>query len=321
MNHDIVAIGASAGGIEVLLELVGDLPADLAAAVFVVVHQQPSHVSALPELLSRRGPLPATLPLHGEAIQPGAIYVAPPDNHLQVRPGAVEVVRGPRDNGHRPAADVLFRTAAAAYGSRVIGVVLSGYQDCGTAGMMSIKARGGLAVVQDPATAIAADMPRNVIERVTVDHVVHPLELASVLTRLVATPAGPTAQPDPYIRQLEGVDLGQRAEIVCPICSGVLTEAQPGVFQHFRCHVGHAFTLRSLVREQSEEMERALWAAVRTLEESAALARRVSLQESGDLKQRLTEKANAHAQQADYIRHMLLYGSMLSPLDSGEPDD
>jgi two-component system chemotaxis response regulator CheB len=320
MNHDIVAIGASAGGVEVLLKLVGDLPGDLAAALFVVVHQQPNHVSQLADLLSRRGRLPATLPLHGEAIQPGTIYVAPPDNHLQVRHGTVEVVRGPRDNGHRPAADVLFRTAAAAYGARVIGVVLSGYQDCGTAGMMSIKARGGLAVVQDPATAVASDMPRHVIERIAVDHVVHPIELPGLLARLVATPAGPTADPGPFIKQLEGVELGQRAEIVCPICQGVLTEAQPGLFQHFRCHVGHAFTLQSLVRDQSEELERALWAAVRALEESAALARRVGLQNTGEMRQRLEEKANTHARQADYLRQMLLYGDRLSPLDAGDLD-
>ncbi len=316
MNHDIVAIGASAGGVEVLLTLVSELPADLAAAVFIVVHQQPNHVSTLPELLSRRGPLPATHPLHGEQIQPGTIYVAPPDNHLQVRAGTVEVVRGPKDNGHRPAADVLFRTAAASYGSRVIGVVLSGYLDCGTAGMMSIKARGGLAVVQDPATAAADEMPRHVIERVAVDHVVRPVELPGLISRLVATPAGPPVEPDPFIKQLEGIELGQRAEIVCPICAGVLTEAHPGLFQHFRCHVGHAFTLGSLVREQSEELERAVWAAVRALEESAALARRVSLHESGELRQRLADKANTHAQQAGYLRQMLLHGRLLSPLDA-----
>jgi two-component system chemotaxis response regulator CheB len=316
MNHDIVAIGASAGGVEVLLGLAGELPADLGAAVFVVVHQLPDHPSALPELLSRRGALPAVHPLHGEPIQPGRIYVAPPDNHLQVRAGSVEVVRGPKDNGHRPAADVLFRTAAASYGSRVVGVVLSGYQDCGTAGMMSIKARGGLAVVQDPMTAIAAEMPRHVINRVAVDHVVHPRELPGLITRLVATPAGPKVEPNRFIKQLEGAEFGQRAEIVCPICSGVLTEAQPGLFQHFRCHVGHAFTLESLVREQSEEMERVLWAAVRSLEESAALARRLSMHETGELRRRFAEKANTHAQQADYLRQMLLHGNLLSPLDS-----
>src|SRR5262249_47029546 len=138
-THDIIAIGASAGGVEVLLELVHELPADLPASIFVVVHLTPNHASVLPELLSQRGPLPARHPLHDEHIAPGQIYVAPPDNHLLIRQGSMEVVRGPKENGHRPAADVLFRTAAAAYGPRVIGVVLSGYQTCGTAGMMSIK--------------------------------------------------------------------------------------------------------------------------------------------------------------------------------------
>src|SRR5205823_1545952 len=143
-----------------------------------------------PELLSSRGPLPARHPLHEEKIEPGHIYIAPPDNHLLLRSGSMEVVRGPKENGHRPAADALFRTASAAYGARVIGVVLSGYQDCGTAGMMSIKARGGMSVVQSPESALVDEMPRGVIARVPVDHVVHPLELPGLLTRLARMPAG-----------------------------------------------------------------------------------------------------------------------------------
>ncbi len=155
MNRDVVTIGASAGGVEVLLGLAAELPATLDAAVFVVLHTSAHHSSHLPELLSNRGPLPARHPIHGEKIQRGTIYVAPPDNHLQLADGTIEVVRGPKDNGHRPAVDVLFRTASAAYGPRVIGVVLTGYQDCGTAGMLSIKARGGVGVVQHPDSAMA----------------------------------------------------------------------------------------------------------------------------------------------------------------------
>ena len=158
MNRDIVTIGASAGGIEVLLDLVHELPRDLPASVFVVVHMPAGRPSELPELLSQRGPIAARHPLHDEKLEHGAIYVAPPDMHMQLRKNAIEVVRGPKDNGYRPAVDVLFRTAAAAYGPRVIGVVLSGYNDCGTAGMMSIKARGGTSVVQDPLTAVAASL-------------------------------------------------------------------------------------------------------------------------------------------------------------------
>jgi two-component system, chemotaxis family, protein-glutamate methylesterase/glutaminase len=316
MNHDIVAIGASAGGIEVLLELVAGLPAELAASLFVVVHLPSTHGSELPGLLSRRGPLPAVHPVHGEKIEKGKIYVAPPDNHLQVRNGTIDVVRGPKDNGHRPAVDVLFRSAAAAYGARVIGVVLSGYQDCGTAGMMSIKARGGIAVAQDPDSALVGEMPRHVIDRVAVDHVVHPLELPGLLARLIASPAGPPVDPSAFVQQLEGTLPGERAEVVCPICEGVMTEAQPGVFHHFRCHVGHAFTLESLVREQSEEVERALWSAVRALEETAALAMRVSARETGELKSRFVDKAQTHRRQADSIRQLLLHGNVLTPLDA-----
>ena len=318
MPRDVIAIGASAGGIEVLLELVRKLPADLPAAVFVVLHMSPGHTSTLPELLSNRGRLPAKHPLHEERIVPGHIYVAPPDNHLILRQGSMEVVRGPKENGHRPAADVLFRTASAAYGSRVIGVVLSGYGDCGTAGMMSIKARGGLGVVQTPESAQAAEMPRSVLSKVSIDHTTPPAELAGLLARLAATESGPNTPVDEYVKQLEGEELGAPAEVVCPICEGVLTEAQPGIFQHFRCHVGHAFSLESLVREQSDELERTLWAAVRALEESATLSRRLSVVERGELRRSFVEKAETHMQQADYLRQMLLHGQLLSPGDAEE---
>jgi two-component system, chemotaxis family, protein-glutamate methylesterase/glutaminase len=318
MNHDIVAIGGSVGGIEVLLELVRELPRDLPAAVFVVVHTAPGHASMLPDLLTDRGRLRARHPLHDEAIKPGTIYVAPPDLHMQIKPGAIEVVRGPKDNGFRPAADVLLRTASTSYGSRVIGVVLSGYLDCGTAGMMSVKARGGIGVVQDPASAVAPDMPRNVLQKVAVDHVVRPVELPALLTKLVSTPAGPSPEANSFVQQLEGTSRGAPVEVVCPICEGVLTEAHPGQFQHFRCHVGHAFTLNSLVREQSEELERTLWAAIRALEESAALSRRISLNESGELRQRFMEKALTQQRQADHIRQLVLHGSTLSREDGAQ---
>ena len=315
MSHDIIAIGASAGGVEVLLQMAGGLPADLPASLFIAIHSSAAHANTLPELLSGRGRLPAGHPLHGEKIVPGHIYIAPPDNHLYLRQGSIEVVRGPRENGHRPSVDALFRTASAAYGPRVVGVVLSGYQDCGTAGMLSIKARGGLSVVQDPASARAAEMPRNVIDRVPVDHIVHPVELPSLLARLATSPAGAETEPGPYIEQLEGSEPGTPAELVCPTCQGVLTEAQPGVFEHFRCHVGHAFSLESLVREQSEGMERALWAAARALEESAALSRRLHAKADGELRKRFAEKAKTQAEQAELIRQILLHGAMLSRSD------
>src|SRR5262245_25058272 len=153
IGHDILAIGASAGGFDALSKVVAGLPADLPAAVFVVLHTSPTMPSILPELLAKRGPLPAMHAVHGQRFENGRIYVAPPDNHLLVRPGYVQVVRGPKENGHRPSVDVLFRSAAASYGPRTIGVVLTGYLDCGTAGLLSIKARGGIGVAEDPQTA------------------------------------------------------------------------------------------------------------------------------------------------------------------------
>ncbi|MDB4990676.1 MAG: CheB methylesterase, partial [Myxococcaceae bacterium] len=170
-HRDILVFGASAGGIEALVEILANLPPDLPATLFVVQHLSPAYQSRLPELLSRGTPFRALYPVHGQEIAPGHIYVAPPDNQLLLRQGYVQVNRGPKENGHRPSVDALFRSAARAYGPRVIGVVLSGFLDCGTAGLMSIKARGGLAVVQDPDEAFAAEMPRSAINHVRVDHI------------------------------------------------------------------------------------------------------------------------------------------------------
>jgi two-component system chemotaxis response regulator CheB len=316
MNHDIIVIGGSTGGLEVLLNLASELPAHLPAALFVVLHRAPEASDLLPELLSQRGPLPARHPLHHERIEAGHIYVAPPDNQLLLRQGRVEVVRGARENGHRPAVDALFRSAAVAYGPRVIGVVLSGNQDCGTAGMMSIKARGGLSVVQSLESARAPEMPSSVLRSVDVDHIVQPAELAGLLTRLSAEPAGKARPPEGVVQQLEGSALGARSEVVCPLCQGVLTEAASGAFEHFRCHVGHTFSMQSLVREQGESLERALWAAVRVLEESAALSRRLGSRETSDLRSRFWEKASTQTEQAELIRQILLHGGLLTPADA-----
>ncbi len=308
-QHDIVVIGTSAGGVELLLDLASELPKDLPASIVVVIHTAAGFLSSLPEMLTTRGPLPAVHPVHGAEIEPGRIYVAPPDNHLLVRQGYVEVVRGPRENGHRPAVDPLFRSASWAYGSRVVGVVLSGYLDCGTAGLMSVKARGGIAVVQDPATAVAPNMPRSALAKVAVDHVVEPAELPGLLTRLARQPAGESREPAPAVDALEGRREGSRAELVCPACHGVLTETDMGSFRHYRCHVGHAFSLESLVGEQSEDVERALWSAARSLEEAAALSRRVARSSSNpELKRRFQDKEQDLLQQAEIIRAILLQG-------------
>lgn len=180
-THDIIAIGTSAGGVEALKTLVSGFPPDLAASIFVVLHVSPSYPSVLPDILTRFGPLPAVHARNGDAILPGRIYVAPPDHHLTMEPGFIRTVRGPRENGHRPAVDPLFRAAARTYGPRAVGVVLTGALDCGTAGLMSIKAHGGVAIVQDPNEALSPEMPQNAIKHVRVDHVLPLAKISSLL--------------------------------------------------------------------------------------------------------------------------------------------
>ena len=321
-RRDVVVVGASSGGFEALGALVSALPADFPAAVFVVLHVQPGFASTLPEQFSRRGPLRAAHAIHGEPIVPGRIYLAPPDNHLMLRPGYVQVVRGPKENGHRPAVDALFRTAATAYGPRVIGVVLTGYLDCGTAGLLSIKARGGVAVVQDPRDAEVPEMPASAIRHAPVDHVAALRDIPALVARLVEETAGPWPNHLPgTLAEVEGDELGVGADIVCPICQGRLTETQVNGYQMFRCHVGHSFSLESVAAEQAEEVERALWSAARALEESATLSARLAATSTTSLRPRFAEREQTQMRDAALIRQILLAGGVLRRTDAGPPEE
>jgi two-component system chemotaxis response regulator CheB len=286
-RHDIIVVGASAGGVEALADFAARLPAGLPAAVFVVLHMPAYGHSVLPEILNRRGPLPAAHPQDGEPIEMGRIYVAPPDYHLLMKAGYILLTRGPAENNHRPAIDTLFRSAARSYGPRVVGVVLSGTLDDGTSGLQAIKMRGGLALVQAPAEAMFAGMPQSAIENVAVDAVQAVAELAKTVVRLAGKPAAqedppvtPNLVEDVAVAEMDLNALGDRAEgtpsgFSCPDCHGVLWEISEGELVRFRCRVGHAFSPDSLLASQSESLEEALWAALRALEESAALAERL----------------------------------------------
>ena len=190
-NHlkpDIIVIGASAGGVEALQQVVADLTPNLPAAFFVTNYLPSRNIRFLPEILSRSGPLPAGHPMNGSPIQTGNIYVAPPDHHLLVHQDRIELNSGPKENRHRPAINALFRSAASAYGPRVIGVVLTGALDDGTAGLWEIKQRGGKSIVQDPKDALFPDMPRHALEHVPIDHVTSLRGLAPLLTDIVSKP-------------------------------------------------------------------------------------------------------------------------------------
>ena len=276
-GRDIIVVGASAGGVDALQRLCAGLPANLEAAVFIAQHLSPSSRSLLPQILARCCPLPVLSPVDNQPIEKGHVYVAAPDLHLLVRPGRILMRRGPYENRTRPAVNALFRSAAVAYGSRVVGVVLTGLLDDGTEGLIAIKAAGGMSVVQDPAEAEWPSMPLNAVQRDHVDVVTRLDDLAGVIGRLVAEPASPSIPlPEPYlvedrisaqdfaVMETEVVTPGQPSKMSCPDCGGVLNEIEVEDEVRFRCQVGHAFTPLGLAEAQSSELERALGVAVRT---------------------------------------------------------
>ncbi|HZR99825.1 MAG TPA: chemotaxis protein CheB [Chloroflexota bacterium] len=322
-GHDLVVVGASAGGVEALAELVRGLSRNLPAAVCVVLHLPADSTSLLPQILSRAGALPAIHARDGELLRHGHVFVAPPDSHLVVEPGRLRLLAGPRENGHRPSIDVLFRTAAQAYGPRVVGVILSGTLDDGTAGLLAIKRRGGLAVVQQPADARYPGMPQSALEHVVVDEVLPVRDIPAALSRLAREPApgeaaAPSAALQEEIRAAE-VDLerlnrdaypGAPSVYTCPECSGSLWELRDGELLRYRCRVGHAFTAESLLASQAGSVEAALWAALRALEEKASLASRMAEQATARGYQltavRFAEQEADARQRAAVIRRALL---------------
>jgi two-component system chemotaxis response regulator CheB len=339
-NRDIVVIGSSAGGVEALSTIVRELPADLKAAVFIVQHITPEATSILPEILRRAGRVPAHHAVDGEPIAYGRIYVAPPDNHLVLRDGVVRIVHGPRENRSRPAVDPLFRSAAVSYGTRVIGVVLSGALDDGTAGLYAIKARGGLAIVQDPADALIPSMPRSALEYVSVDHRVPADEIGPLLARVTSQPVAASAPPptprlemesamstlEPATMEDDTKYAAAPSPFTCPECHGTLWEIVDGELVRYRCRVGHSYTSDSMTVEQEQATERALWAALRSLEEKAALSRRLAenarRRSHSIIADRFAERATATEDHAETVRRLLLsadeHETDLTSIDSEE---
>lgn len=294
-HHDIVAIGASAGGVEALTRLVRDLPPGLPASLFVVCHFPSGHRSVLPEILSRAGPLLAAHAVDGETFHPGHIYIAPPDYHLLLaKDRRVQLTRGPRENHHRPAIDPLFRSAAHHYDSRVIAVVLTGFLNDGAAGLLSVRGSGGIAVVQDPADAAVASMPENAARIAGADHCVALDRLAPLLVELIQRPAAASGGPSmttafdkmPNIvdadmsEQVRNERRGRVALFSCPDCGGTLWQLDEENMVQFRCHVGHIFQAETLLEDQANLLEAALWTAVRIFKERHLLAQQLAERET-----------------------------------------
>jgi two-component system chemotaxis response regulator CheB len=313
-GHDLIAVGASAGGVEAATALVAGLPPDLPAAVCVVVHMRPYGVSRLAEVLGRAAALPTVAAEHGRRMRPGTIYVAVPDLHLLVErdgdAGVLRLTRGPKENRVRPAVDPLLRSAALAFGPRAVGVILSGALDDGTAGLWAVRDRGGIAVVQDPADALVPSMPQSALNEVGADHVAPAAALGALLGRLAREPVEPGAggtagpghtaaartagPPSPDAAGERHVDVLERevamaaidevthqrserygapSRFACPDCDGVLWSVGGGGPVRFRCTTGHAFSPATLAEQQTKGVERALWAALRAIEDRIELAR------------------------------------------------
>ena len=293
-QKDIVVVGASAGGMEALQKLVAGLPPELPASIFVVWHLSPGTRSILPTVLNKAGPHPAMHPEDGDRILPGRIYVAPNDHHMLLEKGYIRVTKGPKENRFRPAIDPLFRSAAYVYGPRTIGVVLTGALDDGTAGLWTIKLRGGTAVVQEPADALIRSMPISALEHTAADYQAKATEIGALIGRLVHEPAPDPVEVDAReqdktlreIKIAEGANAleenvmgyGELSPFTCPECRGVLTMLQEGKVVRFRCHTGHAMSAGTLLHESSALVEEKLWDGVRALDESIMLLNKLGEQ-------------------------------------------
>jgi two-component system, chemotaxis family, protein-glutamate methylesterase/glutaminase len=335
-KKDIVVIGASVGGFEAVKQIVTELPPGLNASIFVVVHISGGSAGILPQMLQTSGRLPASNAIDGEVIKPSHIYVAPPDRHLVLDgAGLIRLSKSPKENFFRPAIDPLFRSAALAFGSRVIGIILTGRLDDGASGLWAVKRRGGVAIVQDPKEAVAPSMPLSALKQVDVDHRVSLKEIASLIVNLSGTSAeekgtsvATNLETDVRIARGENPlesgwrEWGSPSIISCPECHGNLLTHKEGELQRFRCHTGHGYSAESLLDKLRERTEEALWNAMRALQEQAQLMR--SLAENRDAKTdsaaplSLAQEAEKSQQLARVIQQSLLKQQTWEQVANGE---
>lgn len=336
-NRDIVVIGGSAGATAPLKTLLSGLPSDLSAAVFIALHVPARSIGILTTVASAVGRLPVHPAEDGMPIKPGHIYLAVPDHHLILAKGHLRLGRGPRENMVRPAIDAMFRSAAVSYGPRVIGVILSGLLNDGASGLEAIKRCGGIAVVQDPADAIADEMPLSALRAAAVDLTVPSVRLGDVLSDLVQEPAGWPVPVPPDIRLEVDIAAGERVDsevlrgladpsaLTCPSCGGVMSAVRGSKPLRFRCQVGHAMTADVMAKEQENTVDEALRVALRVIEERAELVARMA--EDGRKAGRTAvaetygERAEEYRKYADTIRRAVLLSMDPAAPPSGGPED
>jgi two-component system, chemotaxis family, protein-glutamate methylesterase/glutaminase len=330
--HDVVVIGGSSGCFGVLREILQSLPRDFPATVLIAAHVAP--FVSLANIIGSGSSLPIKAAESGERLQSGQVYLAVPDAHLLVHDHHLLTRRGPRENLSRPAIDPLFRSAACAFGPRVIGVLLSGYLNDGSAGLDAIKTCGGLTVVQAPRDAEAPSMPQKALEAVEVDHCVPGRDIAPLLNKLVQEPPG-TAPGIPPKLQLEvaiaaqetaGMDinekLGERSPFTCPDCDGVLWQMDDDRVLRFRCHIGHAVTADAMLAQKDSSADAILERLLRTHEERAELARKLAARAAASRReanaQALQQRAMGYEEDASIVRDLL---SKVTSPSRGSADD
>jgi two-component system chemotaxis response regulator CheB len=298
-NRDVITIGGSAGSMQAIKEIARTLPADLAAAVFIVIHLVPRARSYLPEVLQKDAEMLVVAASDLAPVRNGTIYVAPPDRHLFLSGDHIHLSRGPKEGLHRPSINVTLRSAAAAYGNRVIGVLLSGMLDDGAAGIWEIGRRGGVTIVQDPSEAEFPSMPLNALNDAIVHHTAKAARIAPLLVRLVQEeiPASPGRE-----EASEG-EMAQFSGYTCPECRGPLYETDHPT--EFRCRVGHVLSLKTLFDEHTSTQERKLYEAMVALEEGADLADRMALSGNGVEQGELRKEAAQLRKSVEKIREII----------------
>ncbi|WP_051053596.1 chemotaxis protein CheB [Mycolicibacterium chubuense] len=279
-------MGGSAGGVEALTKAAAGLPEDLPYAVLMTLHLPAHGPSVLAQIIDRAGPLPAVSAEDGAPLRAGHIYTAVPGRHLLVRDHHIALSEGPTENGHRPAINALFRSAAVAFGPRAIGVLLSGVLDDGVLGLVAIRSRGGTTLCQEPADALFPTMPSNALRAGVVDQCAAASDIGRLLGKLAERDqAVRSSAPDPYMElenriamserfavDMDTEKLGPPSGFTCPDCSGSLQALGD---DNYRCHIGHAWTAEALLSARDHEVQNALWIAVRSLDEKSRLAHRL----------------------------------------------
>jgi two-component system chemotaxis response regulator CheB len=307
-NYRVFIVGASAGGVETVIQLAKGLPADFAGALFVILHMAARTRSFLPEILERAGQISARHAIDGAPIVPGTIYVAPPNYHLIIERGHMHLNLGPKEQHQRPSINVTLRSAALSYAEAAVGVILTGELDDGTAGLWELKRRGGIAIVQNPEEAAFPSMPLSALRDVEADYVAKICDMGPLLARLAqAVPVGTRTEG-------EGTTTmhSELTDLTCPDCRGTIWEVTRGKSKEYRCRVGHTFSSKAMLSEHFAAQEKALYAAVVALEEGASLATRLANDFEGPVRDRLRGEAKEHEAQAEALRKILRERSSFS---------